>query len=201
MPPEAHPAARVIERAVLKMLTTTGREAVVRWQERRDNCVTIARVASHVLARFGIPAQVVPVRFHLMNRQMRELYEEHGRLPQTVAESRKWLEAGAYSVIVDDAPRPGRFNGHLILVTEHFVIDPSVDQASRPERGLVATPWFMPRPDGFPEKLQWLTLRSDSGAQLDYLVQDRPAADWTTLPDWQLITREHPVVHDLCELV
>jgi len=62
--------------------------------------------------------------------------------------------------------------GHVLALTDHDVIDLSIDQASRPERGVVLEPFAFPRPPNFTE--QRTTLIDDHTGST--LVYDRARA-------------------------
>ena len=189
------------EGRVVEVLCTRGRERVVQHLGgRRDTCVATLRIALLTLDALGLRGEAIPVVFHLMNRPMRRLVERHRRLPQTTEEAAAWRDVGAWSVTTDTTPREDRFNGHLILATDHYLADPSIDQAARPEEGLVIKPWWMGRPEGFPERENEIELvHGPSGARIDYRVQRRPSKDWTGAPDWGFHP-DDPIVREVVAL-
>jgi len=121
---------------------------------RRDICVLAAWVGQQVLRSYGISARAHAVRAVILNRQMREhVGDDLDRLfePWTAELEEELDRRGAWSVLLGwegrqraDRPRtPGRrFPGHVILETRNpdRLIDPTLDQAARPERGMPLEP-------------------------------------------------------------
>ena len=73
--------------------------------------------------------------------------------------------------------------GHVLALTDHDVIDLSIDQASRPERGIVLEPFAFPRPPHFTEQRTTL-IDDDTGGALVY--DPRPNEQpWLPLRKWR----------------
>ena len=177
------------EAALWHFITGRGRNYLNKLLQRTDTCVLMARLGSLLFEQAGVPCTVHSVTFLARNRQYMQLIEQHRRLPATPDEARAWLEAGAYSVVIDDATAtPGKLAGHLILETPTYIGDPSLDQGSRPNHDLKLSPWFMKR-DG----LSWnesepFYIENEQGTLVMYSKRPRPATDWERSPDWTFCT-------------
>jgi hypothetical protein len=69
---------------------------------------------------------------------------EGGRLPQTTEEYQRWVEeSGCWWLTcgANGEPEPGRWPGHVVVVAwKAVLIDLTLPQASRPQRGIVLPP-------------------------------------------------------------
>lgn len=169
------------------------REAVLGAGYQRDSCVLSARVAHEVLRRHGISSRPLTVRWVLVNRAWAEQHE-------AIAASGWDWEAypDAWNVGVgagDDDPGPrGKrqgWAGHLVVLTgSGWLIDPSVDQGSRPERHIVAEPLAVELPDGaIPEEGMEVPLTEGIG-----LLYRSPRAVPKRSRDWQDPSKWRPLV-------
>lgn len=118
---------------------------------RRDSCITSARIGAAVLRHFGVLVRLVPVRLLAVTADLYEKYQQGHDLNDPA------LKGIGHSVLIQGTGRvsvspDGRrlWNGHVVLVLKHpaTLVDLSIDQASRPEKGLVLDePVVMPVPD------------------------------------------------------
>lgn len=149
---------------------------------RRDSCILGTRLAREVLAYFGLPATAVPVRFAVFNPAAWALLEANdGALPDP-------LPDGAWSVGVaaSGVHGPGRWDGHLVLrvdVAEPLLLDVTIDQASRPERGIVLDePVVAPWPDRLAADGGPFVFVDGADNRLAYEVIEDTL--WRRSPDW-----------------
>jgi hypothetical protein len=109
---------------------------------RADSCVASTAIAIDVLRMVGIRARAMVCKADIFNSAFVAQITRHGRMPVSPAERDAWhTETGAYAIGLGYAP-PGKTPGaHMVAVTERMVlIDLAVDQASRPEHGLLLKP-------------------------------------------------------------
>ena len=98
---------------------------------REDSCIACTRITIEVCAYFGVPARPQPVKVAAWTARAWELKD-------TALPPDQWpREAWSTGILTGEQPsRPGRWNGHLVAVTATDLIDPSLSQLSRPDRGL-----------------------------------------------------------------
>lgn len=160
--------------------------------ERRDTCVLSSNIGRAVLRSYGIDARPLAVRALVCNRVAWEATE--GDL------TRLW------EMTLEDAPEefwtvglgfgerePGRFPGHLILSTRNpdRIIDLTLDQASRPDKGIRLEPFS---DDVDREALRKFergegVLRTDDAEDGSVVAYGRvPDLDYRRGTDWRGIT-------------
>jgi hypothetical protein len=98
---------------------------------RPDSCIATTRVTIDVLAYFGYTGQPLAVKTAVFNQHAWRLL--HAGVPVS-----EWPPE-AHSIGIGGAGqhRPGRWDGHLVAVTTTHMIDGSLDQMSRPARGII----------------------------------------------------------------
>lgn len=163
----------------------------------RDTCVFAGWTAREVLRRLGVVAKAVAVRAVVAN----PIAWEH-----TNGDWDKLLEGdefghgeGGWVMLVGASkgePEPGRWCGHLVLTGRNpdFFLDLTLDQASRPEKGIVFEPALeeVPRRElrAFEAGTKPLAFASDSGARIAYaMIPDlSPSSgrDWDAASDEQV---------------
>jgi len=122
-------------------LATSGIKAVLRNYFTETSCINTTRVLLEVFRAYGLAASAFPVRCMIFSRKFIERADREGRLPEGEAEIRSWCaEDGVYSVGIGFGA-PGmaadRWPGHLVIQAgKHYMLDATVDQASRPARGI-----------------------------------------------------------------
>jgi len=144
---------------------------------RPDHCVNGTRVATRVLARFGVRARPVSVTVGVYN-------DFAWQLAQAGVAVEDWPEH-AWAVGVDDGPaKPGRFAGHLVAEGKGWTLDISAGQFHRP--GLIDSPGPILLPVELPPHGERLVAMRPRGV----LVIGRAASDaWRSAPGW---LRLHP---------
>lgn len=154
---------------------------------RRDACIFATRVALEVAVFFGVDARPLPVQVLLAN----EAFSKH--LDEGDQDVRKWADIdGSHSVGIGFGYLPGQvpfnsWNGHLILAADGVFGDFSIQQAERPEKGIVTGPAVV---GPLPDRLNW-TLVGPNGTSLHYRrIEDR---DYRHSPDWRLAHRRRRI--------
>jgi hypothetical protein len=114
---------------------------IIRRTWRPDSCVASTRVGLDVLKAYGVQARPWACMAQVWNPTM--VAAVNRGLPAEAAQ----LEPGAWSVgigMADDQL------GHLVIVTPTWIVDLSIDQASRPDRdmGLPTRGIIAPRTQG-----------------------------------------------------
>lgn len=106
------------EDVVVRAFAKVGRALILGHFPPRSS-IPSCRIAESCLRAFGIPSRLVPVTFRVFAPDLSIVYYA-GIAPVPEA------DAPPVTEIVEAADG---WNGHLILETRHFVIDPSFDQA------------------------------------------------------------------------
>ncbi|MBZ5619903.1 MAG: hypothetical protein LAQ69_14450 [Acidobacteriia bacterium] len=119
-----------------------------------DSCINSTRVLFDVYRAVRISAEAASVRTRIyspgfVNRAYRE-----GRMPESAEEVHSWtLEPGVWSVGIGHGLDHGKnkWPGHLVLRSEGDLIDATIDQANRPQHGIVMPPMLLlaHTPDAF----------------------------------------------------
>jgi hypothetical protein len=116
-----------------------------------DCCVLATGVLIDILKAGGIHAEPVSVQVTVWNRAAWELHQtEPFALDDKLCLDRIDADPDAYLLALGfpanlvtqrkpDLPG-GRWNGHLIAATDTYLLDPTIGQMSRPERGLTIPP-------------------------------------------------------------
>jgi hypothetical protein len=145
-----------------------------------DSCIVSTAVAIDVLAMFGFLAQPLPVQIALFN----EPYAKRilaGQSPLEKDLVRWGQEDGSYSVGLGYGhgdPTPGKWAGHLVaLVENQYLVDLSIDQASRTRHKMNFQPFAMEIDD---KDVFWFWL-NNCLARLTRMDN----RGYVTAPDWQ----------------
>jgi hypothetical protein len=149
-------------RPFLAMLGPPLRRAILR-HYNVDSCVASSAIGKLVLDHLGFDAQPVSVKAMLANQAFVESAERAGHVPHSAGERERWFtESGAHAIglgIYDPKTDvPAIINGlHVaLLVNGEWLWDLSIDQASRPQHGIVITEPFLGAVSLSPRRRQWL---------------------------------------------
>lgn len=136
--------ARLLDRLVVEIP-----ERVTRAGYGRDTCILHARVAVDELRGWLVPARPLAVRAIVGNAQWAADTRQLGHIP---TDAREW-SPGTWCVGVGYGldPRAERagYDGHVIVVVdERYAVDLTLDQMSRPAKGIELSPhwWELPSP-------------------------------------------------------
>lgn len=105
-----------------------------------ESCIETSRIVQLLLKEAGFAARVVPVQARIANAAAAHLIRRND------FEALRGGANGAYMVILGapGKPQSGHWAGHLAVYCQGLLIDASVDQASRPEKGIL-----LPQPVAF----------------------------------------------------
>lgn len=136
---------------LLYFLGHEGRDEILR-HYRRDSCLASTRIGIEFLRHFGYTARPLAVRVEIANAEMLRCQAEG--IPDDQA-----LEQGAWVVGIDgsDVIEGSGWDGHLVFTVEGYVMDLSLDQASRPAKGIELSPLLAEIPPHWPQKpMGWM---------------------------------------------
>lgn len=130
---------RVDLRPLLETIAKTARAEILK-DFRADSCIASTRTVIRVLHHFGYNAVPCPVQLMVFNQKFIEAVNKSGWPSMQGDDFIRWCdETGAWSVGVGTKIPGETVVGHLVAVLEkkRFLIDASLDQANRPNRGIV----------------------------------------------------------------
>jgi hypothetical protein len=153
-----------------------------------NSCILSTRIAIDVLDHFGIDAEPLVVRATVSNAVFARLCVEHGELPDGPLMDRWEQEHGAWVLGLGvpappgTVPLPRGWPGHLVAVVQRrLLLDLSLDQVNRPERGIGLGPLILPcRPDFLAGRQPFATLPGGCLVLYDAFPDDR---SWHNSPD------------------
>lgn len=152
---------------------------------RKDSCIVSSRIGQEVLAYFGVKAEARACIVQAMNPGCWAAYER--------GEEPDW-PGGDWGVVIGkpgEPEEPGRVNYHVALEVEGgFLLDLSIDQASRPHKGIPLEPFWAPI-IGDLHNGHTHVLERDDGCVITYRLLDR---DFSQAPDWKDRARRKPLV-------
>lgn len=185
------------------------------WRKARglqpQSCVLAVRLATDVLAYWGVDVEPVPVAVQVQNARMVELLEAGVAHDQAALESMEGFAVGTdpnTSALDPRVRRPkgAAWNCHLIawLPKESTVVDLSLEQYHRPlYRIHVGAAAALVPPDsaaGFFERGEWLTHVSSSGTRVMYRHHPDQTA-FRDAPDWSRDALRRRLAGDLIKII
>ena len=170
-----------------------------------DSCVASSAIGLSVLRELGFEVRPLSVRTMLANQPYVERVEREGHVPRTPEERERWFaESGCHAVGlgVPDRHDPTihpLINGlHVaLLVQNRWLWDLSIDQASRPEHGIVIREPFLGDAGASPHFRKWLRGQAEvmweapgRGIVL-YTIKPRDER-YLEHPNWRADSRDAP---------
>jgi hypothetical protein len=123
---------------VIEALVKTARPLMLRgvgeFAFKRDSCIAACRIGSQALHHFNVKARVIGVAYIVLNAAYLRQVSEEGRVPESIEQMRDEAHSLAIGLDWNDTDNVGHFG---IAVGPRLLVDLSVDQISRPEKGIV----------------------------------------------------------------
>ena len=144
-----------------------------------DSCIASTRVLIGVLDYFGYASEPLPCTAVVWNAAGYEATDAEIPVDQ-------WPpDAHSVGVVGTGAARaPKRWDGHLVaMVEDRWLIDASLDQFSRPQKGIVTTPLVIDAVD-WDDRTKMHVWRRGDGIVIGYQLMPNPGA-WRSSPDWR----------------
>jgi len=171
---------------------------------RADSCIVSTAIGIDVLTKFGILAEPLPVQVMIFNKPFIDRIGQTGVLP-TGDELKSWTkEDGSYSIGigVDGHSKHGKWDGHLVIVAEkRYLVDLSIDQANRPDYGMVFEPIVVEVNDSFFHGKHSHIFRIASSIDANDCVFRYVAVPsnqgYHLSPDWTIYNRRKSIVDTL----
>lgn len=155
-------------------------------------CINATRVGMDALRRFRVESFPLPVKVAAFSPKAAE---------KVVAGKPLTREEGEWMVLLGDGssvPDDEGYDGHLVLmVARRFLVDLSIGQVSRPERGIEAGPFWMDVGRDFVRQGAERAFRSKQGTLLSYKCAPERGA-WKDTPGWHP-KRNEPVLLEVVD--
>lgn len=178
-------------------LLITGEEVL---EFAKDTCIRSTAITVDVFRHFGVPATPFPVAMDVFNAKFMALVERHGRFPTTPEELRHWTDdLGGWSVGVGrGSGDPGSWAGHLTAVVDRrFLIDPTADQADRPQHKIKLPDILVVRVSEPFLSGEMGVMRGNVGPCMVMYDAQPMNYGFTTSKDWQLVERRTKAVQGI----
>ncbi len=171
---------------------------------RPDGCIAAARVLVDVFDRLHVRCRPLAVTVDVFNPAMvARATAEGGRLPADTEEYQRWIvESGCWWLTLGGAsdPEPGKWPGHVgVVVWESVLIDLTLQQASRPARGILLAPAAVQVCPAFLAGSESRVVTM-GGSELHYVARPEHKS-FMNAPDWRDRRRHHDVVGHIVERV
>lgn len=140
-----------------------------------DSCIETNRVLGNVLDHYRISWTPVPVRVTACN-------------PATKTGFRT----------ADVPSMTGRWPGHLVLLTDHWLIDVTADQMNQPGLDVSPGPLTLPR-DMFGDPVFPVKVTNPAGVQVGYTELDDQS--WKRLPAWRNLRQDKRIAGKIINLL
>jgi hypothetical protein len=132
------------EQEKIKYAMWLSRVLLLRSGAIKQSCIASAKITTEVLRSLGIAARPMCASVMAATKPFMDRLER-GEKPVPENTEPWWEEDRSYSigVMYDPEPNPGSFTGHMIVLAgagHRWLVDPSIDQISRPQRDLAIEP-------------------------------------------------------------
>jgi hypothetical protein len=109
----------------------------------QDSCIATTKVTYDTLKAVGVDVFPLSVKVAVVNRALYDYATEHQEFPEVGSAA---YTAEMYGVGIGyGEEQPGRWAGHLVAIAERrWLLDFSIDQATRPEHGIMLAPLVVP---------------------------------------------------------
>lgn len=167
---------------------------------RPDSCIAATRVLIDVFDRLHVKVRPLSVTVDIFNAALVARAEaEGGRLPVDDEEYQRWIaETGCWWLTMGSGgdPEPGKWSGHVgVVAWEKVLIDLTLPQATRPQRGIVLAPVAVEVGESFLDGSDRRVVPMN-GCELHY--QARPEdRSFMHSPDWCDRQRHRDVVAEI----
>lgn len=162
----------------LDRIVAVVREEVLK-EFHADSCIASVKILSEVLDYFGHSSEPLPVIVCVFNAPAFQSLT--AGIPME-----DWPEeAWSVGITGTGESKEKRWDGHLVaMVDGKWLVDPSLDQASRPARNITMSPVVLDATEWneHDRKDTWSWQRAD-GVTLMYKLMPKPGM-WRNAPDW-----------------
>lgn len=185
---------------VIKLLLEKARPEILK-EFREDSCIASTAAGVDVLTYFNILAKALPVRTTVFNGAFAARIDAGQPWPKADEIKRWTVEDGSYSVGIGyGTQQPGKWAGHLAILAENiYLIDLSIDQASRPRYNIELKPLCVEVDDNF------ISGRSpcvfNCGDCIIKIEHQAGNDGYQFSPDWSFASRRKKIVQNVQKLI
>jgi hypothetical protein len=157
----------------------------------RRTCIAHTRVAPIVARQAGYRAEPLACQLVVLNGKAFARATELGR--ELTADEYQDGD-GMWSLGIGYGQSPGTkgYDAHVVTIVERkYVLDLTLDQATRPQHDIHLRPGWFPMPDGFMAGDSAPGVVNGSFVRYTAMPEDRK---FLTVPDWVLIRPSDPIV-------
>jgi hypothetical protein len=180
---------------VLQLLVKHARPEILK-EYRRDSCIASSGVGLDVLDHFGILGEPLAVKVMIWNPAFVKRIEAGHPFPKDRAELDVWVkEDGAWNVGLGlgGDPEPMKWPGHLVIIGERrYLLDLSLDQASRPQHNINLDVLGAEITDDFLSGKEPRIV--EIGGSIIRFIAWPDNLGYTNSPDWMFRTRRNRIV-------
>ena len=186
---------------VLQGLLKHARSEILK-EFRADSCIASTAVALDVLTKYGVFAEPFPIRSLIFNKPYASRMVDSFGWPNAEEVQRWAQEDGSYSIGVGvGTSLPNKWAGHLTaLVERRFLLDLSIDQASRPQYNIVLNPFSIEVDEKFLSGEPKVFALNECVIRLDVL-RGEENNEYTSSPDWIFAGRRSKIVDRIICLI
>ena len=164
---------------------------------RPDSCIASTRIGVDVLRYFRVKTEPIVVKVHVFNKQFMARLDA-GQFPSSKEDMDRWYgEDGSHSVgLVSEPPTN---IGHVVALVENAcILDLSLDQASRPQRGIHLQPSGFAVTEGFLSGGEMRFRIGESTVFYERVLNNR---NFLNAPDWTDLNRTKFIVSELIDKI
>lgn len=167
---------------------------------RADSCIVSTAIGLDVLTAFGVLAEPFAVRLFAFNEAFANRIEDGSPWPQGDEVIRWTEEDGSYSVGIGvGTQQPNKWAGHLcILAEKKYLIDLSIDQATRPAYNMHFGPLCVEVDDKF---IYSVSPKVFKYSNCVIRIEAIPSLGYATSPDWAFVGRRKKIVETTIRLI
>ena len=164
---------------------------------RADSCIVSTAVGLDILTSFGILAEPLAVRTFLFNKAFADRIDAGSPWPRG-DEVKRWTdEDGSYSVGIGFGDQqPNKWAGHLVILVERqFLLDLSIDQATRPKYDMFFEPFVVEVDDKFLQG-EAPKVFGYNGCIIRIELLPNKQTGYITSPDWTFVGRRKKIIEN-----
>jgi hypothetical protein len=183
---------------VLQGLLKHARSEILK-EFRADSCIVSTAVGIDILNHFNVMAEPLAVRTSIFNEPFASRLSKLQSWPNK-KQVEEWSKEGSYSVGIGfGAQQVDKWAGHLVvLVEKQFILDLSIDQASRPQYNMVLNPFLVEVNKEFFSGTPKVFNLNQCVIRIDLLKDNK---DYLLTPDWEFKNRRSKIVTRLLQII
>lgn len=188
---------------------------------RVDSCIVSTRICLNILEHHGFKCFALPCQVNIVNAPYRDFLMKKGRWPKGEETKEIFEEKNGYAVGVghgytkqgpkDDIKESGsdKWPGHLVAIAvdednTHYLIDLSIDQASRPQYNMTLKPTALHIPPEMTQKedVFVLDISQEDESIISVFYYSKPQkGGYESSKDWNDTQTSKPLSKAIMEMI